>query len=150
MIVLDTNVVSELVKPSPDPAVLRWFAGQRDAELVTATPVLAEVWSGVALLPQGRRATDIARALAIFLTAFEGRVWLLDERAAVEYAAIVRERRDAGQADSRLEKVELPLSGCGGGLPRRRRLPVRRASGHRPVAHDISAVQRALSPFASR
>lgn len=97
MIVLDTNVVSELVKPSPDPAVLRWFAGQRDAELVTATPVLAEVWSGVALLPQGRRATDIARALAIFLTAFEGRVWLLDERAAVEYAAIVRERRDAGR-----------------------------------------------------
>lgn len=97
MIVLDTNVVSELVKPSPDPAVLRWFAGQRDAELVTATPVLAEVWSGVALLPQGRRATDIARALAIFLTAFEGRVWLLDERAAVEYAAIVGERRHAGR-----------------------------------------------------
>lgn len=105
MIVLDTNVISELVRPNPDPQVVNWLAEQNDSDLATVTPVTAEIWSGVALLPRGRRASQVAEAVGVLLQAFEGRVWSLDEAAAVEYGAILRERRDIGHPISTMDAL---------------------------------------------
>lgn len=97
MIILDTNVISELLRPSPDLAVLRWFEAVDDRVLATATPVLAELMSGVALLPSGRRSTQLRAAVLEFLASFEGRILPFDQAAAFDYAALVAERSRAGR-----------------------------------------------------
>jgi hypothetical protein len=62
MIVLDTNVISELMRPEPHPAVLAWVAGQPRAMLYTTGINQAEILCGIALLPEGRRRTMLAAA----------------------------------------------------------------------------------------
>lgn len=57
MIVLDTNVVSELARPAPDQRVIDWVDGQDSSDLVITVVTAAEVRAGVALLPEGRRIT---------------------------------------------------------------------------------------------
>lgn len=81
MIILDTNVISEALRE----------------RLATAAPVLAELLTGVATMPEGRRKDVVASAAGEFLATLAGRIWPFDEPAAVEYAAIVAERRAVGQ-----------------------------------------------------
>ncbi len=97
MIVLDTNVISELIRPEPDPAVLAWVATQPRASLYTTSISQAEILYGVAALPAGRRrdAYDVVVA-AIFSEDFAGRVLPFDGAAAEHYARIVTTRRAAG------------------------------------------------------
>lgn len=103
MILLDTNVVSELIRPSPDPAVLSWLAGAENSELGTATPVMAELLLGVGALPAGRRRDFLAQAVATVLDSLAGRIWAFDEGAAAEYALIVVERRELGTPISTMD-----------------------------------------------
>ena len=65
MIVLDTNVVSELAKPTPSPAVLGWVDAQ--VELAIAAPSLGELRFGVARLPEGQRRTALSEAIDRFV-----------------------------------------------------------------------------------
>ncbi|MCE1180497.1 MAG: type II toxin-antitoxin system VapC family toxin [Micrococcales bacterium] len=103
MILIDTNVLSELLRPAPDPQVLTWLAETDKRELATATPVMAELLLGVAALPAGKRRDTLAQAVATVLDSLAGRVWAFDEGAAAEYALIVMERRELGSPISTMD-----------------------------------------------
>ena len=95
---LDTNVVSELLRPSPDPAVERWVAKRPAAELYFSAVGEAELRYGVAILPAGRRRDALALAIeAILREDFGGRIPPFDSDAAREYAEIASARRAAGR-----------------------------------------------------
>jgi len=98
VILLDTNVVSEVIKARPDLVVARWLAG-RPAESVFVSAVTeAELRFGVALLPEGRRRTALADALENLIAEdFAGRILPFDSEAAVEYGALAASRRQVGR-----------------------------------------------------
>jgi predicted nucleic acid-binding protein len=97
MILLDTNVVSELMRPEPEPAVLQWMADQTDALFITALSC-AEILFGIELLPKGRRRQRLGeQAAAMFSEDFAGRILGFDLATAPAYAAIAGTRRKAGQ-----------------------------------------------------
>jgi predicted nucleic acid-binding protein len=87
MIVLDTNVLSEVMRPPPSEAVLRWFAMHPAATLFTTTITQAEILFGLALLPEGRRRSDLLMAAEqMFAEDFAGRVLPFDSMAAARPA----------------------------------------------------------------
>ena len=97
-VLLDTNVVSELLRPSPNPAVEGWVAGRQAADLHFSAVSEAELRYGVALLPAGRHRDALALAVeAILREDFEDRVLPFDSEAAREYADIAASRRTAGR-----------------------------------------------------
>ncbi len=98
MIVLDTNVLSELARPEPDAAVLAWVAAQRRAELCTTAISEAELAYGLALLPKGRKRDALTQAIARLLgEGLGGRVLAFDRAAAAAYGEFAARRRAAGQ-----------------------------------------------------
>ena len=97
MIVLDTNVLSELMRPEPEAAVLQWMSAQTDALYVTALSY-AEILLGIDLLPKGRRRQRLGeQAAAMFAEDFAGRILSFDLATAPVYAAIAGKRQKAGQ-----------------------------------------------------
>ena len=104
MIVLDTNVVSELMKSAPDVSVARWIAEQQATTLYTTSITQAEVLHGVLLLPAGkRRAALEAAAEAMFDRDFGGRVLPFAGDAARAYAQIAAHRRRSGRPISNFD-----------------------------------------------
>lgn len=93
MIVVDTNVLSELMRPNPETSVRQWAFGQPAADLVTTAISMAEILYGLARLPDGQRRADRELAATDVFTAFADRILPFDAAAARHYAAIV-ERRD--------------------------------------------------------
>lgn len=97
MIVLDTNVLSELMRPEPHPAVLAWIAAQPRAALYTTSINQTEILYGIALLPHStRRAALAAAADAMFAEDLAGRILPYAAHASSRYAEIVTRRRQAG------------------------------------------------------
>jgi predicted nucleic acid-binding protein len=97
MIVLDTNVISELMLSQPDPKVLAWVAAQPRAMLYATSINRAEILYGIAALPEGRKRTALAEAAtAMFDEDLTNRVLPFDDAAASHYAQIVVSRRRAG------------------------------------------------------
>jgi predicted nucleic acid-binding protein len=89
VIVLDTNVISEPVKPLPDPLVAAWLDRQPKEALYLCAPVLMEVLLGVALLPGGKRKRGMATAIqALFANFFADRFLAFERQAAVTYASL--------------------------------------------------------------
>jgi predicted nucleic acid-binding protein len=98
MFLLDTNVLSAMMSAAPAPAVAAWISGHSIDVLFTASVCQAEILSGLAIMPEGRRRADLeAAARAMFLDDFAGRVLPFDMAAAVAYAEIFALRRKAGQ-----------------------------------------------------
>lgn len=98
MIVLDTNVVSELMRPAPSPAVVSWVSRRDAATLVFSAVGEAELRLGVAIMPAGRRRDEIEEAIEAMLREdFAGRILPFDSAAARAYAGIAAARRAAGQ-----------------------------------------------------
>lgn len=98
MILLDTNVVSELMKAAPHAGVRAWVDAQSRAELYTSTLTQAEILSGIAILPRGKRRDGLARAAQqVFEIEFAGRLLGLSSAAARAYADIVATRRAVGR-----------------------------------------------------
>jgi predicted nucleic acid-binding protein len=98
MPLLDTNVVSELMKATPDIGLLNWIDRLPRTELFVASITQAELLYGVALLPLGRRRDEIAQAVnAVFGDLFRDRVLPFDSAAASAYADIGANRRRAGR-----------------------------------------------------
>jgi toxin FitB len=95
MIVLDTNVVSELMKAAPSETVVSWIVGN-SAELVTTAITLAEVRYGIRRLPDGRRRQLLVEAADEVFAAFADQVLPFDAAAATQYANLVDERDRAG------------------------------------------------------
>ncbi len=110
MIVLDTNVVSELIRPSPNPAVEQWVATRPAARLFFSAVGEAELRYGVAILAAGRRRAALASAIEAMLREdFAGRVLPFDSAAARAYAEIAARCRAAGrpvaQADGQIAAI---------------------------------------------
>jgi toxin FitB len=97
MIVLDTNVMSELMRAAPAPGVLAWVDGQPADELYLTSMTAAELLYGVALLPAGRRREQLAQKVGRLIDeVFEGRVIPFDSAVSVDYARIAATRARAG------------------------------------------------------
>ena len=97
MIVVDTNVISELMRGEPHPAVVAWVAAQPRALLYTTHINQAEILYGIAALPEGRRRAALATAAeAMFAEDFAGRILPFKAAAAARYPGIVLARRRAG------------------------------------------------------
>lgn len=97
MIILDTNIVSEPLKPEPSAAVLAWLDAQPVGSLFLTTISWAELLSGVATLPLGRRRTELHRALTQQVRPlFEDRVLDFDTAAAEAFATIHAAAKAAG------------------------------------------------------
>jgi len=97
MIVLDTNVVSEAMKPEPNPAVLAWLNDQAAETLYISSVTLAELLFGIQALPQGRRRNLLDSALNDLLELFKGRVLPFDTDAARHYAELALSARKGGR-----------------------------------------------------
>ena len=98
MILLDTNVVSEPLKPSPEPAVVKWLNAQASEELYLPTIVAAELYYGWSILPDGRRKRVSGDLIDRVVSQFEDRVVPFDLAAAVEYGLLMATARAAGAA----------------------------------------------------
>jgi hypothetical protein len=97
MFVLDTNVISELMRPAPDQAVFAWIAAQPRASLYTTSVTRAEILSGIDVMPKGRRRAALSNAAAaMFDEDLRGRILAFDAAAADRYADIIVSRRQAG------------------------------------------------------
>jgi len=95
MIVVDTNVVSELMRPSPSPVVVSWVR-RNDRELYTTSITLAEIRYGIERLTGGHRKQLLRSTADEVFADFEERVLPFDAEAAVAYATIVSDRDRAG------------------------------------------------------
>ena len=98
MILLDTNVISELVRAEPARAVLHWFGRHDAADLFISAITEAELRMGVAILPEGRRRAQLQAAIdAMIDQDFQGRVLPFDSTAAKAYAEVGAQRRAIGR-----------------------------------------------------
>jgi len=104
MIVLDTNVLSELMRKSPNERVVQWMDTQPDTSLFTTTVTQAEILYGVSLLPTGKKKQALAAAVdAMFEEDFKGRVLPFDGPAAAAYARICADRVRLGRPISQFD-----------------------------------------------
>ncbi len=97
MIVLDTNVLSEAMRPVPDPGVLGWLNSQSPETLYLSSVTLAELLFGIGALPDGVRKGRLAQALDGLVALFAGRVLAFDQDAARRYADMAVAARQAGR-----------------------------------------------------
>lgn len=97
MIILDTNIVSEPLKPQPNLAVLEWLDRQAPATLYLTAINLAELWSGIEALPSGRRRAQLQHAMSTqVISLFEGRVLAFDQLAAEAFGRLHAGAQAAG------------------------------------------------------
>lgn len=97
MIVLDTNVISEAMRPEPNSAVLRWLDAQVAETLYLTSVTIAELSFGIAALPAGRRKERLAAALEGVLALFAARILPFDAPAAPRYGDLAAAARAAGK-----------------------------------------------------
>lgn len=97
MFILDTNVISELVRPAPSPSVIAWVSGQLASTLFLTAVTEAELRFGVEIMPAGIRRDDVRSSIdAILREDFAGRVLPFDSESAEAYASIAATRRASG------------------------------------------------------
>ena len=112
MIILDTNVLSEFMRAVPNPTVMDWIEQQVSSEVFVTTITQAEIYYGLALLPMGKRRSDMERAVQqMFEQDFLERILTFDNVAALEYAKLASLRRQIGkpiaQADAQIAAIAL-------------------------------------------
>ena len=110
MLILDTNVVSELMRPAPDPLIASWVAEHATSSLFLTAVTEAELHFGLAVMPPGKRRDGLATGLERMLkTGFANRVLPFDSGAARAYAGIAAARRWGGrpiaQADCQIAAI---------------------------------------------
>ena len=97
MIILDTNVVSEIMRVSPEPAVSRWISSQKQKDVYLTTVTVAELGYGVSRLEKGRKQRELQKTLDEVLEVdYLDRILPFDETAAREYAHLAAEREAVG------------------------------------------------------
>lgn len=98
MILIDTNVISELIRPTPAPQVLAWFAGRSASTLYLSAVGEAELRRGAMILPEGKRRESLLSEIdAMIAEDFAGRVLPFDSAAAAAFAGIFVDRRNSGR-----------------------------------------------------
>jgi len=97
VIVLDTNVVSQLSKRSPNPRVMEWLNTREDREVLITAITVAELHTGVMVMADGKKKSDMARNVEKTLDEFGGVCLAFDGIAAEDYSAIIAARKLAGR-----------------------------------------------------
>ncbi len=105
---LDTNIISNTVKPQPSALLLDWMAARRDEDLFVASLTIAEIRRGILELPSGRKRD----ALEAWFTGeegpqvlFAGRILSFDDRAGLVWARLMEEGKAQGQPRSALDMI---------------------------------------------
>lgn len=96
MIIVDTNVVSELMRPQPAPVVVNWIRSRGRRELYTTSITLAEIRYGIERLPEGRRKRLMQITAEQVFVSFEEQVLPFDATTAMQYAPVAGAREQAG------------------------------------------------------
>lgn len=97
MIVLDTNVISALLRLPVDTGVAAWLSAQSGRALHTTSITVAELYFGVGIMPTGARRQRLLSGISGYFDEFEGRILSFDHGAALEYAALAAQRRRDGR-----------------------------------------------------
>lgn len=113
MIIADTNVVSELFKPIPEPRVIAWLENSSDVTITTVT--VGEIWAGIENLPDGRRKTGLRELAEDLFDEFGTEIESFGFEAARFYGQIVSTRRRLGRpigyADAQIAAI-CAVKGC--------------------------------------
>jgi predicted nucleic acid-binding protein len=110
VIVLDTNVLSEMLRPQPDPSVMDWIDSITRSMIVTTSVTRAELMYGIEIMPSGKR-RDLLRCLVhdVFEIDLRGRLLGFDRDAADAYAVIGSIRRSMGQPVGHADTMIAPI-----------------------------------------
>lgn len=104
MILLDTNVISEIMRRVPDPKVAEWLRGQPISSLFTTAITEAEIYKGIAIMAQGKKRSDLlGMAQAFFHVDMASRILPFDSNATDDFAEIFALRKRAGRMIQPLE-----------------------------------------------
>ncbi|MDR1441247.1 MAG: type II toxin-antitoxin system VapC family toxin [Bifidobacteriaceae bacterium] len=115
MIILDTNVVSEPLRPAPEPAVVAWLDAQAADSLYLTAVTVAELRLGAALLPAGKRRDAVQDAIEKDVIAgFAGRILAFDLGCSQPYADMVARARAAGQPVSTADAIIAAIAAANG------------------------------------
>lgn len=96
MIILDTNLVSEPLKPKPDATVLAWLDRQAPETLYLTTITLAELQAGIEILPARKRCKALQEAATELTAQFQGRVLSFDQDSALVFGRVFAGTQAAG------------------------------------------------------
>ena len=114
---LDTNIISNLVRPRPSPSLQDWMAQQDDSRLFITSLTVAEIQRGILELPAGRKRERLERWFAGPegpQALFAGRVLSFDENAALIWARLMAEGRLAGRPRSGLDMIVAAVAEANG------------------------------------
>jgi predicted nucleic acid-binding protein len=115
VIILDTNVVSEPLRPAPDPAVVAWLDAQAADSLYLTAVTVAKLRLGAALLPAGKRQEAVRDAIdKSVIPGFAGRVLAFDLACSQPYADMVARARAAGQPFSTADALIAAIAAANG------------------------------------
>jgi toxin FitB len=127
MFVLDTDILSVMMRSQPMPEVAAWIAAQPEESLYTTAVCQAKVLAGIEILPDGRRRASLERAArAMFADDFDGRILPFDTEAAAAYAEIFAARQRGGRS---IPPHDLMIAA------------IARVNGARMVTRDISGFE---------
>lgn len=105
---LDTNIISNVVKPRPSAPLLDWMAAQQDDDLYITSLTIAEIWRGILESPDGRKRDALETWFAGDegpQSLFAGRILLFDARAGLIWARLMAEGKAAGYPRSALDMI---------------------------------------------
>lgn len=114
---LDTNIVSEALKPQPSQAIADWVQSQAGPDLFIATLTIAEIWRGILELPPGRRRGTLERWFAGRQgprALFGGRALPFDEASALEWGRLMAEGRATGRPRSPIDMIIAAIAAAHG------------------------------------
>ena len=116
MIILDTNVTSELMRAQPEPAVLGWLATQRATELFSTVVTVAEISYGLERLPRGRRRRSLEQSYQSLFVGMADHIWPFDVEAALLYGPLVAAKERVGIALDPMDAQIACIAACRGAM----------------------------------
>ena len=115
MIIVDTTVISEMMKSAANPTVVGWLNRQDSLALFLTTPTIAEIKYGLCSLPNGKRRRAMEEGFERLQSeAFEGRIWSFDQAAAHQYGLVMSYRRAKGRPLSVVDGQIAAMARCRG------------------------------------
>jgi predicted nucleic acid-binding protein len=112
MFVLDTSILSAMMKLESEPEVAKWMEGQDEALLFTTTISYAEILAGLAVMANGRRRRALEDAAGVMFEEFDVRVLPFDHNAAANYAELFAVRKRAGRPAATFDLMIGAITHC--------------------------------------
>jgi predicted nucleic acid-binding protein len=116
VIILDTNVTSELMRAQPEPAVMGWLATQRATELFSTVVTVAEISYGLERLPRGRRRRSLEQSYQSLFVGMADHILPFDVQAALLYGPLVAAKERVGIAMDPMDAQIACIAACRGAM----------------------------------